>query len=126
MEWLVDVHAFTPGDLSSLAERAGFESVQVRGEELTANWFGWVSRTLEGSAEPDEVPMAWRWYAYGGYRALRALDRTLLEPRLPPAIFYNLLLSARAPAIDAGRPMPHIEVEVDTRGLGAGGYPAAR
>ncbi len=97
MEWLVDVHAFTPGDLSGLAERAGLESVHVRGEELTANWFGWVSRTLEGSAEPDEVPIAWRWYAYGGYRALRVLDRTLLEPRLPPAIFYNLLLSARAP-----------------------------
>jgi ubiquinone/menaquinone biosynthesis C-methylase UbiE len=97
MEWLVDVHSFTPGDLGRLAERAGLESVRVRGEELTANWFGWVSRTFEGSAEPDEVPMAWRWYAYGGYRALRAVDRMLLEPRLPPAVFYNLLLSARAP-----------------------------
>ena len=97
MEWLVDVHSFTPGDLGGLANRAGFERVLVRGEELTANWFGWVSRTFEGSAEPDEVPMAWRWYAYAGYRALRALDRALLEPRLPAAIFYNLLLSARAP-----------------------------
>lgn len=97
MEWLVDVHSFTPDELCGLAEGAGFESVRVRGEELAANWFGWVSRTLEGSAEPDEVPMAWRWYAYGGYRLLRALDRSLLEPRLPPALFYNLLLSARAP-----------------------------
>ena len=98
MEWLVDVHAFTPADLSRFAERAGFDHVRVRGEELTANWFGWVSRTLEGGTEPDEVPVAWRWYAYGGYVALRALDRALLEPRLPPAIFYNLLLSARAPS----------------------------
>jgi ubiquinone/menaquinone biosynthesis C-methylase UbiE len=97
MEWLVDVHSFTPGDLGQLATGAGLEHVRVRGEELTANWFGWVSRTLEGSAEPAEVPMAWRWYAYGGYRALRALDRRLLEPRLPAAVFYNLLLAARAP-----------------------------
>jgi hypothetical protein len=29
---------------------------------------------------------------------LQALDRALLEPLLPAALFYNLLLSARAPA----------------------------
>ena len=28
---------------------------------------------------------------------LQKLDRRLLEPRLPPAIFYNLMLSARKP-----------------------------
>jgi ubiquinone/menaquinone biosynthesis C-methylase UbiE len=98
LEWLVDVHSFTPRDLARLARRAGLEQVRVRGEELTANWFGWISRTLEGSAEPDQVPAAWRWYAYGGYLALSALDRRLLEPYLPAALFYNLLLSARAPA----------------------------
>ena len=98
LEWVVDVHSFTPGELARLARGAGMTHVRVRGEELTAGWFGWVSRTLEGSADPEQVPMAWRWYAYGGYRALRALDRRLLEPHLPPAVFYNLLLSARAPA----------------------------
>lgn len=97
LEWLVDVHSFTPGLLSALARGAGLRDVRVRGEELAAGWFGWVSRTLEGSAEPAEVPMAWRWYAYGGYLALRAVDRALLEPYLPAALFYNLLLSARAP-----------------------------
>ncbi|HEV2075515.1 MAG TPA: class I SAM-dependent methyltransferase [Thermoleophilaceae bacterium] len=97
LEWLVDVHSFAPRDLVELAERAGLEHVRVRGEELTSSWFGWVSRTLEGSAEPAEVPALWRWYAYGGYLALRELDRRLLEPRLPAALFYNLLLSARAP-----------------------------
>ena len=98
LEWIVDVHSFTPGTLRALAGGAGFDRVRVRGEELTASWFGWVSRTLEASARPDEIPVAWRWCAYGGYRALRALDRAVLEPRLPPAIFYNLLLSARVPA----------------------------
>ena len=97
LEMSVDVHAFTPGQLSGLASRAGFERVRVAGEELASSWFGWVNRTLESTAEPDEVPWAWRQYAYRGYLALQALDRTLLEPRLPAALFYNLLMSARKP-----------------------------
>jgi ubiquinone/menaquinone biosynthesis C-methylase UbiE len=97
LEWLVDVHSFEPAALRALAGRAGLEDVRVRGEELTSSWFGWISRSLEGSAEPTAIPAAWRWYAYGGYLALRELDRRLLEPYLPPALFYNLLLSARAP-----------------------------
>jgi hypothetical protein len=43
------------------------------------------------------VPWAWRQYAYRGYLALQAVDRALLEPRLPAALFYNLLVSAKAP-----------------------------
>ncbi len=97
LEQVVDVHAFTPGDLSDHARRAGFEQVRVRGEELAASLFGWANRTLEASADPAEVPWAWRVYAYRGYLMLQRLDRTLLEPRLPPALFYNLLVSARAP-----------------------------
>jgi SAM-dependent methyltransferase len=97
LEQVVDVHAFTPGDLSDYAQRAGLESVRVRGEELAASLFGWANRTLEASADPAEVPWAWRVYAYRGYLMLQSLDRTLLEPRLPPALFYNLLVSARAP-----------------------------
>jgi len=97
LESQVDVHAFTPQDLSGHAQRAGFEDVRVRGEELLANWFGWTNRGLEASADPDSVPMAWRQYAYHGYIALQKVDRALLEPRLPPAIFYNLMLAGRAP-----------------------------
>ena len=97
LEMSVDVHAFTPAQLTSLARTAGFEHVRVTGEELAASWFGWVNRTLESTAEPDDVPWAWREYAYRGYLALQALDRALLEPRLPAAIFYNLLMSARKP-----------------------------
>ncbi len=43
------------------------------------------------------MPWLWRQYAYRGYLALQALDEALLEPRLPPALFYNLLLSAKRP-----------------------------
>jgi ubiquinone/menaquinone biosynthesis C-methylase UbiE len=98
LEGSVDVHAFVPGDLERFAHGAGFADVKVRGEELLANWFGWANRALEASAEPADVPLLWRQYAYRGYIALQAVDRTLLESRLPPAIFYNLMLAARKPA----------------------------
>jgi SAM-dependent methyltransferase len=97
LEPLVDIHAFTPGDLTRHAERAGFEDISVRGEELVANWFGWFNRSLEASAEPADVPMLWRRYAFNGYLLLQRLDTHVLETRLPPAIFYNLLLTARKP-----------------------------
>jgi SAM-dependent methyltransferase len=97
LEQVVDVHAFTPSNLSEFAVDAGFADVRVRGEELAASLFGWANRTLEATAEPSEVPWAWRVYAYRGYLLLKRLDRSLLEPRLPAAVFYNLLVSARAP-----------------------------
>lgn len=95
LERFVDIHAFEPGDLSRYARRAGFVDIKVRGEELTANWFGWFNRALEASADPEDVPMLWRLYAFHGYLALQRLDERLLEPMLPPAIFYNLLVTAR-------------------------------
>ncbi len=97
LEKVVDVHAFTPGVLSRSAGAAGFDDIEVRGEELAASMFGWANRALESTAEPTEVPWLWRQYAYRGYLTLQALDRALLEPRLPAAVFYNLLISARVP-----------------------------
>lgn len=96
LERVVDIHAFSPGDLTKLARSAGFTNVRVRGEELLANWFGWFNRALEATADPADVPMLWRQYAFHGYLLLQRVDQRLLEPRLPPAIFYNLLLAARA------------------------------
>lgn len=97
LEGFVDVHAFAPRELQHAASEAGFADVRIAGEELLANWFGWINRTLEATAEPADVPWAWRQYAYRGYLLLQGLDRRLLESRLPPAIFYNLLISARKP-----------------------------
>jgi ubiquinone/menaquinone biosynthesis C-methylase UbiE len=97
LEQVVDIHAFTPPQLSGFARDAGFEQVRISGEELVAGLFGWVNRTLESTADPLDVPWAWRVYAYRGYLLLQTLDRSLLEPRLPAALFYNLLVSARAP-----------------------------
>ncbi len=97
LERFVDIHAFAPGDLSRHARRAGFTDVRVRGEELVANWFGWFNRALEATANPDDVPMLWRQYAFNGYLLLQRLDERVFEPMLPPAIFYNLLVTARKP-----------------------------
>ena len=98
LEGVVDVHAFAPGELAGFAKGAGFIDARVTGEELLANWFGWTNRTLEATADPFDVPWAWRQYAYRGYLLFQELDRRLLESRLPPAIFYNLLIAARKPA----------------------------
>jgi hypothetical protein len=97
LEGSVDVHAFTPDELGTFARDAGFEAVKVRGEELLANWFGWANRALEATADPETIPMSWKQYAYRGYIALQKVDRALLEPRLPPAIFYNLMIAAKKP-----------------------------
>jgi ubiquinone/menaquinone biosynthesis C-methylase UbiE len=97
LEAVVDVHAFVPADLERHARAGGFTDVRVRGEELLANWFGWFNRTLEASADPNDVPRGWIQYAYRGYILLQRVDRALLEPRLPPRIFYNLMLAARKP-----------------------------
>jgi ubiquinone/menaquinone biosynthesis C-methylase UbiE len=101
LEHVVDVHAFTPGQLNGFAQRAGFDSVRVTGEELVAGWFGWANRTLESTAESRQIPRGWHLYAYRGYMMLKALDDRLLERALPPAIFYNLLVSAQVPVSDA-------------------------
>ena len=94
---VVDVHAFDPADLERLMAGAGLTDARVQGEELLANWFGWFNRTLEASARHDDIPWLWFQYAFRGYLALQRVDRALLEPRLPPQVFYNLMIAARKP-----------------------------
>ena len=97
LESEVDVHAFDPSELKGWMDGAGFERARVQGEELLANMYGWVLRSLESSADPEDVPWAWRRFAFRSYLALQKVDVTLLEPRLPAQLFYNLVLSARKP-----------------------------
>jgi ubiquinone/menaquinone biosynthesis C-methylase UbiE len=97
LEQHVDVHSFAPADLHRMLEEAGFGERRVQGEELLANLHGWLIRTIESTAEPDDVPKRWRLFAFRSYLALQRLDDALLEPHLPPELFYNLVLSARKP-----------------------------
>jgi ubiquinone/menaquinone biosynthesis C-methylase UbiE len=97
LESVVDVHAFVPADLVRFARGAGFADVDVIGEELLANWFGWTNRTLESTADPATIPWPWRQYAFRGYLFWQQVDQRLLEGRLPADIFYNLMVTARKP-----------------------------
>ena len=99
----MDVHAFAPATLGAMLRQAGFEDVRIRGEELLANLYGWTVRTLEGTADPEQVPDRWRQLAFRSYLALQRLDAALLEPRLPASLFYNLVLSACKSAETKGR-----------------------
>jgi ubiquinone/menaquinone biosynthesis C-methylase UbiE len=97
LEGEVDVHAFSPRQLESLLRDAGFVEGRVRGEELVANAYGWVLRSLESTADPATIPRSWRRFAFRSYLALQRFDARWLEPNLPAGVFYNLLLSARKP-----------------------------
>jgi hypothetical protein len=89
------VHVFTPRELRDLATAAGFVDVRVAGEELVASAYGWLLRAMQAGTDPDTIPAAWHQFAFHSYLALQRLDGRVLEPRLPPSLFYNLLLSAR-------------------------------
>ena len=93
---MVDVHAFTPGTWAAHARGAGLERVRVSGEELAAAVRVGQPRA-GGHRRARGHPVAWRMYAYRGY-LVSALDRSLLEQRLPAALFYNLLISGRRAA----------------------------
>lgn len=95
LEGDVDVHAFTPARLHALLDGAGFVATRLRGEELVSNMYGWLLRSLEATADPDGLPMRWKLFAYRTCLALQRFDAAVVEPHLPPGLFYNLVLSAR-------------------------------
>ena len=97
LEAEVDVHAFEPAAIRRVFADAGFDRVHIRGEELLSNLYGWALRTVESTAEPSEIPDRWRYFAFRSYLALQRVDTALLEPHLPPHLFYNLVFSARKP-----------------------------
>ncbi len=95
LERVVDVHAFAPGRTARAAPSGpGFADVRVTGEELLANWFGWTNRTLEATADPERGAVGVAPVRLP--RLPRAAERRpgAARARLPPAIFYNLMLSA--------------------------------
>jgi ubiquinone/menaquinone biosynthesis C-methylase UbiE len=100
LEHEVDLHTFRPRDVEKMASLAGFREVRVVTEELTANWFGWAVRTIEGSVRPGVLGARWAFAAFNGYLKLTELDERLLRRVVPRELFYNLILHARKPYPD--------------------------
>lgn len=98
LEWHVDLHIFTPGELRDLALKARFEQVETFTEELTANWFGWVSRTAEAMLAEGILPERYPLVAYRAWKSLFWLDEHVLRRVLPKDVFYNAILTATRPA----------------------------
>lgn len=97
LEAVVDQHIFTPVELEHLARRAGFEAVRTETEELTANWFGWVTRTVESMVGADRLPAGYPWFAYRLWQRLFAFDDAVAARFVPKGAFYNCILTATAP-----------------------------
>ena len=96
LEAHVDQHIFTPAELERLAVRAGFRDVRVVTEELTANWFGWVTRTAEAMLQPHLVGDRYRFAAYRTWQTLFWLDDRVLRRVVPRDLSYNAILTATA------------------------------
>ncbi len=99
LEHEVDLHTFRPDEVERMASIAGFADVDVVTEELTANWWGWGIRTIEGAARPGTFGPGWAMTAFRGYRMLTALDERLLQRVVPRDLFYNLIVSGRKPDV---------------------------
>ncbi len=96
LEHEVDLHTFRPKDVEHLARLVGLREVEVVTEELTANWFGWAVRTIEGSVRDGVLGPRWAYAAYHGYLRLSRVDEALSRV-VPRPLFYNLILRARKP-----------------------------
>jgi SAM-dependent methyltransferase len=102
LEWDVDLHCFPPQELEALAARAGFIGVRSVTEELTANWFGWTTRTVEAMVGVDRLPDGYRWWAYRVWHRLSDFDDRIATRFVPKGVFYNCILTATTPT----DPMP--------------------
>ncbi len=103
LEAHVDLHIFTPGQLRDLAADGRFEQIRTCTEELTANWFGWLTRTAEAMLAEGILPDAYPLVAYRVWKSLFWLDNTVLSRVLPADIFYNAILTAVRPPAAASR-----------------------
>jgi ubiquinone/menaquinone biosynthesis C-methylase UbiE len=97
LEAEVDLHVFAPDELAGLAVAAGFADVKVVTEELTANWFGWTTRTVEGMVKPGVLPSGYHLWAYRTWQRLFSFDERVARSFVPPGVFYNAILTGVVP-----------------------------
>lgn len=97
LEWHVDLHIFTPTELQDLALKGGFHEVETFTEELTANWFGWLTRTAEAMLADGILPDRYPLVAYRAWKSLFWVDEHVLRHVVPKDLFYNAILTAVKP-----------------------------
>lgn len=97
LEAHVDLHIFTPRELEDWADRGGFTQVETFTEELTANWFGWATRTAEAMLAEGILPDRYPLLAYRTWRSLFWIDNHVLSRVVPKDLFYNAILTAVRP-----------------------------
>ncbi|QBI19057.1 class I SAM-dependent methyltransferase [Egibacter rhizosphaerae] len=102
LEWEVDLHCFRPDELEAHARAAGFEDVRSETEELTANWLGWVARTVEGMVGAQRLGPRYAWTVYRAWQHLFAFDQRVAARVVPKAAFYNCLVTGIAGGERAG------------------------
>ncbi len=103
LEYSVDLHIFTPAEVETLSRNAGFTNVVTVTEELTANWFGWATRTVEAMLKPGILPERYPYMAYRTWLVLFAFDEAVAQRFVPKEAFYNCILSATTPRLSVVR-----------------------
>ena len=98
LEGVVDVHAFARANCRGFAKGAGFADVRVTGEELLGELVRLDQPHARGHGRAVRRPLGLAAVCLPWLLLFQELDRRLLESRLPPAIFYNLLIAAHKPA----------------------------
>ena len=98
LEAVVDVHAFVPTDLAAPRDRrrASPTSACAARSCWRTGSAGSTARSRRART-PRTSRGAGSSTPTAATSLLQRVDRALLEPRLPPRIFYNLMLAARKP-----------------------------
>ena len=89
---------------TSTRSRRGLSSLASGAASRTSAWgarscrrlFGWMNRTLESTAEPEDIPWLWS-RTPTRLPGLQTVDPPSWRDACRAAIFYNLLISARKP-----------------------------
>jgi ubiquinone/menaquinone biosynthesis C-methylase UbiE len=97
LEWVVDLHTFTPQQLEKMATNAGAEQVRTASEEFTAAMLGWPVRTFESTVPPGRLGWNWARFAFTSWKTLSWVDANVWRHAVPKGWFYNVMVTGVKP-----------------------------
>ncbi len=107
LESEVDIHAFAPADLHR-SPRRRFHGRDRSRRGACRQLVRVVQPRARGDREPDDVPMWWRSTHSTATCACSGSTSGCSSRGFQPAIFYNLLLTARRPQRQTARMTEHV------------------